>query len=230
MAGTLAKWVGNYDSRVSLGTQFRRRRAAPLMQMIEDCFRSKGAVQLLDVGGMEKYWNICDPDWLAARRVRVTLSNLPDDILPVDRPDVFEAHEGDGCALPFGDDAFDICHSNSTIEHVGTWSRKTAFANECRRIAPAYFIQTPNFWFPWEPHFGVPFYHWLPDPARLWLAGRVALGWHHKARDVGEGMQQVEYASLLSRPMMEFLFPDGEIVAERLMGLTKSFVAIRRSR
>lgn len=228
MSGAIAKFVGNYDDPQSIGSKLRRKRSAPLLQLIDECFRTKGSVELIDVGGMEKYWNICGADWLAERRVRVTLLNLPDDLPPIARPDVFREREGDGCELTFEDGAFDICHSNSTIEHVGSWQRKKAFAAAVRRIARAYFIQTPNFWFPWEPHFGVPVYHWLPEPVKLWLAGRVALGWHDRAEDVGAGMEQVEYASLLSKSMIEYLFPDADIISEKCLFLTKSFVALRR--
>lgn len=228
MAGAVAQYIGNYDDPRSIGSSFRRKRSAPLVDLIESCFKQKGEVRLLDVGGMEKYWNIVDADWLASRRVRIVLSNLPDDLLPLARPDIFEEHEGDGCALRYEDDSFDIFHSNSTIEHVGTWSRKTAFAREARRIAPAYFVQTPNFWFPWEPHFGMPLFHWAPEPTKLWLARTFSLGWNQKAPDIDDGMRQVEYASLLTRGMMEHLFPDATIIPEKFFGLNKSFVATRR--
>lgn len=228
MAGSIAKWIGNYDDPTSLGSRFRRKRSAPLMSLIDACFAARGSVRLLDIGGMEKYWNIIDSDWLASRKVSIVLSNLADDLLPLARPDLFEEHEGDGCELRYRDGEFDICHSNSTVEHVGSWARKVAFAREARRVAPAYFVQTPNFWFPWEPHFGIPFYHWLPDPGKLWLSQRVSLGWNDTAaRDVDDGMRQVEYASLLTRQMMVHLFPDGRLVTERLLGLPKSFIAIR---
>jgi hypothetical protein len=125
---------------------------------------------------------------------------------------------GDGCAFPYKDGSFDICHSNSVIEHVGGWRRKVAFARETSRVAPCYFHQTPNFWFPWEPHFGTPFFHWLPEPTRLWLAFRRSLGWDKPVTNIDDGMAIVEHASLLTRFMMRHLFPDGEIIGERFGG------------
>jgi hypothetical protein len=225
---TLAQVIGDYDNPGSIGSRLRRRRSGPLRDMITRVYEEKGAVSILDVGGLESYWKIFPADFLRGNKVRVVLLNLAQDIRPVGEPDLFSTSVGDGCALPYGDGSFDICHSNSVIEHVGGWRRKVAFAREVSRVAPLYFHQTPNFWFPWEPHFGTPFFHWLPDPLKLWLAFRRPLGWDRPVTSIDAGMVEiVEYASLLTRPMMAHLFPDGRIVSERLAGVTKSLIAVR---
>jgi SAM-dependent methyltransferase len=77
--------------------------------------------------------------------------------------------QGDGCALPFPDDAFDIVHSNAVIEHVGGRDRQKTFVREALRVGRRVFVTTPNRWFPVEVHTRLPFVHWLPEPA----AGRV---------------------------------------------------------
>jgi SAM-dependent methyltransferase len=223
----VAQHIGDYNDLNSLGSKFRRARIQPLLDMIDNVFASRGQVSIVDVGGMEFYWNIVPKDDLLSRNVRIVLVNLPSDISPVADPRLFEAHQGDGCALPFADNAFDICHSNSVIEHVGVWRNKEAFAREVTRVAPRYFHQTPNFWFPWEPHFGAPVFHWLPEPTRLWLTSHFSLGWHKRAKDVREGMAQIEYATLLNKNMFEALFPDAEIRKEKFLGLTKSYMAIK---
>ncbi len=180
--------------------------------MITQIYRKKGEVSILDVGGLESYWNIFPAEFLQENRAQVVLLNLEPDILPVRKRDIFSTRIGDGCALAFDDDSFDICHSNSVIEHVGDWKRKSAFAREASRVAPAYFHQSPNFWFPWEPHFGVPFFHWLAEPVKLWLALHRSLAWTKRAANIDAGMATVEYASLLTRAMMAHLFSDGRII------------------
>jgi len=127
--------------------------------------------------------------------------------------------EGDGTQLPFADGAFDIAFSNSVIEHVPP-ELQAKFASEIRRVAHRYFVQTPNKFFPIEPHYQLPFFQFLPRPLRQALNRRFALGWQRKGR--------LEEITLLSAPDLERLFPDAEIRRERVLGLTKSLIALRR--
>ena len=77
--------------------------------------------------------------------------------------------QGDACALPFPDQAFDIVFSNAVIEHVGDRARQRLFVEEALRVGSRVFLTTPNRWFPVEVHTRLPLVHWLPDAA----AGRV---------------------------------------------------------
>ena len=220
--------IGDYDNPNSLGSRFRMRRSAPLRRLIETVFAEKGRVRILDVGGMEYYWDMLGHDYLEKHQVRIDLLNLEGDIRPVKNPAFFNVVEGNGCHLPFPDAAYDICHSNSVIEHVGNWQAKVAFAKETTRVAPRYFHQTPNFWFPWEPHMSMAFYHWMPAPVQLWIARNYRLGWSKtRAETVTDGMWAVEHASMLNRAMFDSLFPKAEIIVEHFVGLPKSFVAAR---
>ncbi len=127
----------------------------------------------------------------------------------------------------FADNSFDIVHSNSVIEHVGNWDRMCRMAGHVRRLAPVYFLQTPSFWFPYEPHFRFPGFHWLPEQARAHLLMRFNLGFGGKRATYDAAMRGVQSAYLLSERQMRVLFPDAEIMKERAFGLTKSFMAVR---
>ena len=70
--------------------------------------------------------------------------------------------QGDGCDLQYADGEFDICFSNSTIEHLHTYGNQQRFAAEVRRVGQSYYVQTPARSFPFEPHWLGFFIHWLP--------------------------------------------------------------------
>ena len=71
--------------------------------------------------------------------------------------------QGDACALPFADGAFDVVFSNAVIEHVGGRARQRQFVSEALRVGRRVFITTPNRRFPVEVHTRLPLVHWLPD-------------------------------------------------------------------
>lgn len=127
--------------------------------------------------------------------------------------------KGDGTKLPFTDEEFDVAFSSSVIEHVPA-ELQPAFASEIRRVARRYFVQTPNRYFPIEPHYQLPFFQFLPETVRRALNQRFTLGWQAKG--------QWEQIDLLSAKDLRRLFPDAEIHCERLLGLTKSLMAVRR--
>jgi SAM-dependent methyltransferase len=112
--------------------------------------------------------------------------------------------------LPFADEQFDLVYCSSVIEHVAP-ARRAAFAAELRRVGRGWFVQTPAFSFPIEPHALLPFAHWLPVPLRkrYWRLG-AAGGW-----------QEI---SLLRRSQLERLF--GPALPERLGPLVKSWVCV----
>ncbi len=113
--------------------------------------------------------------------------------------------------LPFADDAFDLAYCSSVIEHIAPADR-AAFAAEVRRVARGWYVQTPAYSFPVEPHALLPFAHWLPVGLRqaYWRLG-VAGEW--------------ERIELLRRAEMAALF--GAPVAERAGPLVKSWISVR---
>jgi SAM-dependent methyltransferase len=126
---------------------------------------------------------------------------------------------GDGTNLPFADREFPVAFSNSVIEHVPA-DRREAFAGEIRRVADRYFVQTPNRYFPIEPHYQLPLFQFLPERIQRALSARFTLGWEPKGHWPG--------IRLLSARDLKRLFPDAEIHRERVLGLTKSLMAVRR--
>ena len=127
--------------------------------------------------------------------------------------------QGDGTNLPFEEREFDVAFSNSVIEHVPK-SLQPKFAEEMGRVADRYFVQTPNRYFPIEPHYQLPLFQFLPERARKALNRRFTLGWQAKG--------EWEEITLLSARDLRRLFPDAEIHREKVLGLTKSLIAVRR--
>jgi len=117
--------------------------------------------------------------------------------------------QGDACALPFEDGAFDIVFSNAVIEHVGGRDRQRQLVSEAIRVGRRVFITTPNRRFPVEVHTRLPLVHWLPD----------ALS--HRAYDL-TGREIGAEVDLLTRRSFAQLFP-GRV---RVVSLGLTLVAI----
>jgi len=213
------------DDPQSLSARFRRARSARVRALIQSIYRACGRCRIVDLGGEPNYWKVFDADELRANGVRITLVNPAAQV--VDDP-MFDSIAGDACALPqFADGAFDLAHSNSVVEHVGDWPRMEAFAGEVRRLAPRYYVQTPYFGFPVEPHFSTPFFHWRSEQARAKRLMARRHGFCDRQPDMGAAMRAVQSARLLGKAQFRFLFPDAVHVDERVLGLTKSLIALR---
>ena len=218
----------DYDKADSFASRMRAKRAKYIISMIERIHIDRGRCRILDVGGTSNYWNIISSDWLLSKDVKITLLNLSAHQLRDDQQILFDSIAGDARDLSvFPDAEFDIVHSNSVIEHVGLWGDMKLMAAEVRRVGRAYYVQTPNFWFPIEPHYFFPVLHWLPLAWRVKIALRVALGNWPRAASVDEAMTAQQAAILLDSRAFEALFPDAKMHKERFFGLAKSLIAIR---
>jgi len=172
---------------------------------------------IIAVGGTPFVWHLtnCDPS--------VTIVN-PKAPWPIEGNRVVLAS---GLALPFRDRAFDVCYSNSVIEHVGNARVRADFAREVRRVAERYWVQTPNRRFPLETHFVCLFVHWLPFHMTRRLIRHFSLwGWLTKPSQVDVD-QALRTLTLLDEREMRELFPDTTIIKERLLGMAKSLNAVR---
>jgi SAM-dependent methyltransferase len=161
---------------------------------------SEGA-RLLDVGCGELGLRVFEPD---LDITGVDLVHRPDYPGPFVVADATET-------LPFEDNEFDLVYCNSVIEHIEP-PKRAAFATEIRRVARGWFVQTPAFSFPIEPHALLPGAHWLPVRIRpyYWRLGATA---------------EWEDIPLLRRREMERLF--GPALPERAGPLVKSWVSIQ---
>ena len=134
----------------------------------------------------------------------VDLQERPDYPGPFVRADASED-------LPFAEDEFDLVYCSSVIEHVPP-DRRQRFAGELRRVGRGWYVQTPAFSFPLEPHALLPAAHWLPVPLRkrYWRYGAAG---------------EWDEISLLRRAELERLF--GPALAERVGPLVKSWVCVQ---
>lgn len=208
------------DAR-SLANRLRSRRFARFVRLLPDW--SGRVLSVLDIGGTTAFWQ--QRGWADRADVQITLVNLRSEPQRHDNIVSLVAHATD--LREFPDSSFDVVFSNSTIEHLETLDDQTAMASEVRRLAPIYWVQTPNYWFPFEPHFQFPGWQWLPVEARVRLIQRYRFGRRgpYPARDEAE--MSVNEVRLITRREMSGLFPDAVMIKERIGPFVKSYVAAR---
>jgi len=214
----------------SIRYRMRRKRFRWVEMLLDDVLATTKTATILDIGGRRDYWKLLDSRFHG--RVCITILNMAEEVDREDLADDFgleiETVVGDGTHMPqYADRAFDLTHSNSVIEHVGLYRSMAAFARETRRVGRAYYLQTPNFWFPLEPHYGLPFVHWLPEPTRLYLHSSVNLGFAKKTT-FENAMDRVDATRIVSRRLLQHFFPDGTHASERFALMTKSLIVWRK--
>lgn len=201
----------------SLSYQFRLKRFIFFQSLLN---RLPRPVHILDIGGTQDYWNMMQ---FHDDQVKITLLNLS---IQQVTTSTFVSVAGDATDLSaYADQSIDIVYSNSVIEHLFTKTAQLKMAEEIRRVGKNYFIQTPNYYFPIEPHWVFPFFQFLPFDMRMWMTRKFDLGHIGKIVDAKAARMQVEEIQLLTRREMMLLFPGADIYAEKMLGLTKSLVA-----
>ena len=217
-----------------LSTHFRANRVHALRDMVlAEREHVSGPFRIIDLGGRVDYWEQVGFDFLDQHEIYVVCINYTEEELYTSQrqhPNI-TARVGDACNMAGEtNNSYHMVHSNSVIEHVGRFSDMRAFAGETRRLAPAYYVQTPYAWFPIDPHWPkLPLFHWLPTSWRHKLLRRFSLGWGGPCRDIDHAMRDLEGTVLLDRSQMKTLFPDSCLRSERFLGLAKSMIAERRS-
>lgn len=216
----------------SLATRLRKKRFSLFKSFIEENYKNSkpSSLKIIDVGGTPVIWenNLSLLETaLPATKFEITVVNIKKfktncasiKSLVVDAKDMQR----------FRDKEFDIVFSNSLLEHVGDRHAQLLVAKEMLRVGKRYFVQTPNFYFPVEPHFLFPFFQFLPQQLKVWLVTNFALGWRKKLSDRQSATKLVNSVRLLRKNQLLELFPDTNLFAEKFMGLTKSFIAYGES-
>lgn len=215
---------------VAYQSRFRGKRFREFEKLVRGALSDQASITILDAGGRGKFWELLPADLRS--RVKILVLNLKADFdihsQPVVSKDLnIEYITGNACKMTeFGDASIDIVHSNSVIEHVGGWSDMSDFADEVRRVGRAYYVQTPSYWFPIEPHYGMPFFHWLPEAMRINLHTRMRIGYQSRL-EFRSALETVDHHRMLDRKTFQGMFPDGRLVKEKLLLFTKSFTVIR---
>jgi 2-polyprenyl-3-methyl-5-hydroxy-6-metoxy-1,4-benzoquinol methylase len=200
----------------SMAVQFRRKRFAFFLSLLSQLERP---IYILDIGGTEAYWKTMGLDM--DDQVFITLLNLTQDKITLPH---ITSIVGDARSIQVDNDSFDIVFSNSVIEHVGTFQDQLRMAEEVQRVGKHYFVQTPNKYFPLEPHFLFPFFQFLPLKVRVWLLQNFKLGWFEKTPDLQRAIEIIESIRLLSGQELVSIFPHASLYEEKVFGMTKSFV------
>jgi len=201
----------------SLAARMRRKRFELFLALLKTVPKP---VNILDMGGTQRFWEVMDftnePD------VFITLLNLtPPTVLYRN----FLGVQGNALDLSrFREKEFDIVFSNSVIEHVGNYDNQRKMAQEVHRIGKRYFVQTPNYYFPIEPHFLFPGFQWMPIRLRILLIRHFKLGWVDKISDYDKAKELIQNTRLLTRKALTTLFPNASLYEEKIFGLVKSFV------
>jgi hypothetical protein len=216
-----------YSNPQSIEFSFRARRFGAVRQLIQSALDERGRCEILDLGGTETYW-LVGRDFIQANRSRLAFTVLNTERQEIRDPDLFAFVEASATEPSlFAGRKFDLVMSNSVIEHVGGWRDMQDFAANVRRLAHRYYVQTPTYWFPFEPHFRFPGFQYLPKRLRVALIMRRSVGFFPRIADQAEAEKIIDEHALISTRQMAELFGDAAISHERFLGLSKSIIATR---
>lgn len=205
------------DKPLSWGNRFRNKRFEFLRRKLETLPKP---VKILDIGGLESFWTNRgygnNPDY------QITILNL-------DKRETsfanFRSMVGNATDLnSIADKEFDVSFSNSVIEHLYTFDNQERMASEIQRVGKYHFVQTPNKYFPVEPHYVLPFFDFLPASIKYKVLTKTKLSrlkkWSHE-----DAKQYVDEIRLISYSEYKKLFPNSRMYREIFLGMIKSFTA-----
>ena len=197
---------------------FRQKRG----KFLKSTFPDITAWRICDLGGSRHFWEKIAIDGLP--RKNITIYNISADETQgrvTASSNEIKIILYDGKKIPATDGEFDLLVCNSVFEHVLPEDR-ALLALEMKRVARYIFVQTPAYSFPIEPHFIMPFVHWLPRKLGFWLVHFSP--WRLLSRPTPETISSYWWGTkLLTKREMQSLFPTESIQYEKFFGVTKSY-------
>lgn len=215
----LMRRLADSDEPTSFANKLRARRFRQFEALL---VRLPRPLRILDVGGTNAFWE--NRGWQECSDVEIMTLNL---VSEEQRHANIKPLTGDATNLAqFGNRSVDVVFSNSAIEHLFSLDKQRRMASEIQRVGKAYWVQTPNYWFPMEPHFHVPGWQWLPLALRVSILRRWRCGWRGPCPDSFWARALVEEIRLLTRRELKALFPTATIIPEHFCGFVKSWIAV----
>ena len=201
---------------------FRKSRGRFLLEK----FPNIAEYKICDLGGSRHFW---DKISVGIPTENITIVNVSDG----ETQSVSGTTDGsykfvlyDGINIPFSDKSFDLLICNSVLEHVPPKNREI-LAAEIDRVSKQVFIQTPAQEFPIEPHFLLPFIHWLPRKIGYHIV-KIS-PWRILSKPSIDTLNSYYHGTiLLNKNEIRKLFPSYEIHLEKFLGLTKSYYLMRK--
>lgn len=212
----------NQTKENSSSSEFRKKRFEFFK---EYCSKLPKPIKILDIGGSDYYWK--SPGFNDEENYTIEIMNLEDQDtdnfknISFIKKDVRDMNN-------IKDSEYDLVYSNSLIEHLNTFEEQKKLASEIMRIGKNYFIQTPNFYFPVESHFLLPFFQFLSDDMKTKLVSNFNLGWFEKQTDIVKARELATSVRLLTEKELKEIFPGCEIYKEKYFSFNKSFIAFNR--
>lgn len=98
-------------------------------------------------------------------------------------------------------------------------------AKEVQRVGKAYYVQTPNYYFPIEPHYRAIGFQFLPFNTKVYALQKFKMGRVEKITDRNSAINEANRIRLLKLKELKYLFHNSIIFKERFLGFTKSLIA-----
>ena len=214
----LIRELSDGEAPTSLANKLRSQRFHGFEALVAPLRRP---LTILDVGGTTSFWE--KRQWAGRQEFQITTLNLsPEE----QRYENIKPVVGDATQLSeWADKSFEVVFSNSVIEHLFSLDKQRRMASEIRRVGKSYWVQTPNYWFPIEPHFHVPGWQWMPFHLRVGFIQRFRCG-RQVTSDLNRARSAVGEIRLLTRHELTEMFPNAQVLAERFGGLVKSWIVI----